>query len=100
MSSYLALRHTRSINRLPSQRPRPSMLTSTPADSTASINTGEANRELATAINRMLQVQFVQPSHQRQVFVRLRTTLVIVAAATQFQQLALMPYTDSRVGTD
>src|SRR5208283_2915407 len=45
MSSYLALRHSRSINRLSSQRPRPSMLTSTPADSTASINIGEVNCE-------------------------------------------------------
>src|SRR6266853_1229111 len=45
MSSYLALRHSRSINRLSIHRPRPSMLTSTPADSTASINIGEVNCE-------------------------------------------------------
>src|SRR5206468_12511479 len=45
MSSYLALRHSRSINRLSNQRPRPSMLTSTPADSTASIYIGEVNWE-------------------------------------------------------
>src|SRR5580658_3765673 len=43
MSSYLALRQNLSINRLSIQRPRPSMLTSTPADSTASINIGEVN---------------------------------------------------------
>ncbi len=43
MSSCLTLRHNRSINRLSIHRPRPSMLTSTPADSTASIYSGEVN---------------------------------------------------------
>src|ERR1039458_9263217 len=36
MSSCLTLRQSRSMNRLSIHRPRPSMLTSTPADSTAS----------------------------------------------------------------
>src|SRR2546427_5333124 len=36
MSSCLTLRHNRSMNRLSIHRPRPSMLTSTPTDSTAS----------------------------------------------------------------
>src|SRR5690606_11364502 len=43
MSSYFTLRHSRSMNRLSTQRPRPSMLTSTPADCTASMYPGLVN---------------------------------------------------------
>jgi len=43
MSSYFTLRHNRSIIRLSIHRPRPSMLTDVPADSTASRNTSPVN---------------------------------------------------------
>ena len=56
--------------------------------------------QLATAINRMFQVQLVQSPHQGQVLLRLRAALVIVTAAAQFQQLALMPDADLRIRTD
>src|SRR5271170_3714545 len=50
--------------------------------------------------NRMLQMHPVQPPHQRQVLLRLRTALVIITAAAHLQQLALAPHADPWIGTD
>ena len=60
----------------------------------------QKHRQLATAINRMVQMQLVQPSHQAQVLLRLRAAPVIIAAPAQVQQLALVPHADLRVGAN
>src|SRR3954454_15171655 len=43
MSSYLTLLHSRSTNTLSNARPRPSMLTATPADSSRPVNAAAVN---------------------------------------------------------
>ena len=44
----------------------------------------------STPVNRVLQMQLVEPSHQGQILRRLRTGVVVVPAARESQQLALL----------
>src|SRR5690606_20747427 len=50
----------------------------------------EQYRQSPAPVNRMLQVQLVQQTHQRQVLLALRARLVVVSAAADTQQFALV----------
>ena len=79
------------INRLDPhgpQQPHPPLAIDPPA------LLAQGHTQLAAPLDRMGQMQLVQPPHQGQVLRGLRARFVVVGAAGQTQQLALVPQAD------
>jgi hypothetical protein len=55
----------------------------------------EHHRQASAPVNRVVQMEFVEPPHEPKVFLGLQTRLVVVSGSTDFQQFALA--TDARL---